>query len=374
MRLGVIQFGFVLQAASTAVAMTCVLGVASLLGDRLGVRDGALLAVVYCVVFPLGIISDTGFTTLRILDRFASIAWTGVVVETSRVVLLAFCVVSFGSLMSVVIALVVYEALKALTAGALAARAIGRELQCSFLDASAMRSVSSKWEIARASAHTNVLSYARLIQNQAPPLIMAAIGTTAQVGLYKVGAAVATMIGKVIEPASTAILPRIARLVEVNDYRRLDGLVRHATVLAGSLLALTYGIRPRFRTDILKALGGDAAVLAGTAVAIMGVAQVVNGTVFWNYPLLMAGRRSGLVALTTMVGALLQIALLPVLFLELGVTGAAIAYCSGVLAANALATACAVRLLSARRSGSPRAGVDRHDDIQPPVVAPEESV
>ena len=372
--LGVIQFGFVLQAASTALAVTCVLGVASLLGDRLGVREGALLAAVYCGVFPLGVISDTGFTTLRVLDRFANIAWTGVAVEIVRVVLLAFCVLSFGSLMSVVIALVVYEAVKAIAAGAVAAHAVGRELHYSILDTDAIGSVSSKWAIARASAHTNVLSYARLIQNQAPPLVMAAIGTTAQVGLYKVAAAVATMIAKMVEPASSAILPRIARLVEFNNYRRLDGLVRQATIGAGGVLVLSYGVVLLFRTDILKALGGDAAVLAGSAVAIMGIAQVLNGTVFWNYPLLMAGHRSGLVALSTAAGALLQIALLPILFLELGVTGAAIAYCSGVVAANTLATAWAVRLLGARRSGSVRSGVSRHNDLQPPLISSEESV
>ena len=60
--------------------------------------------------------------------------------------------------------------------------------------------------------HTLVIQYSRVVQTQLPAVLLGALAGTTQAGIYKIGTAATAIIGKIIQPASQALLPRISRL------------------------------------------------------------------------------------------------------------------------------------------------------------------
>ena len=55
--------------------------------------------------------------------------------------------------------------------------------------------------------HTLVIQYSRVVQTQLPAVLLGALAGTTQAGIYKIGTAATAIIGKIIQPASQALLP-----------------------------------------------------------------------------------------------------------------------------------------------------------------------
>lgn len=321
---GVFRFSYLIDAATGIAAFLIVVALAPMVGPWLIGEEGAWLIILFGVSLLVSTVDDSSISVTRLLGGFRLLAGYTVLLEIFRIVAIGCALLLDQSLTAVVVALVVYEFACGLVNYAVAASLFAR--------ASGMRLV--RWSLEgfrdqRAMLgtvmHTNVLSYARIAQVQFPTLLLGVVTTPASVGLYKIGVAAASLIGRVGDPASAAVLPRLSRLWAGGQLDEIRRLIRSATVTVVPLAALAFALLVILRDPVLRLLGGVEAVDAGPVLILAGLAQAANAGLFWNTGLLFAAGRSGAVSMIAIGTAVLQLALLFPLVAAYEETGAAIA-------------------------------------------------
>jgi O-antigen/teichoic acid export membrane protein len=343
---GVLQFGYLASFASGALGFAVVAGMAPFVGPRLIGSHGALLFVLY----GLTLLSSTGdipsTSLLQVLGRFRAVAGLTVFREAARIAFVAVAVFEFHSLVAVVALLLVHDALMGVVGVAVAARAFRRHAV-----------TVSLWEPALAEAkddrrgmlgmmfHTNLITYAQLVQAQGPTLLLGVLTGPVSVGIFKLGMAAAAAVGQLTTPAWRAVMPRLTRLWADSDFAATRQLLRQSTLLAACVLIPAAGATVLLRHPLLTLFGGHQAARAGTVFALLAAAQVLNGILFWNGPLLYASHRVRLVTAIYLPCAALMLGLVYVFFRLWGVNGAAGALLVTVVLSNWLQTVAALRAL-----------------------------
>jgi O-antigen/teichoic acid export membrane protein len=254
------------------------------------------------------------------------------------------------NLVSVVVALVVYAvvgaAVSLFVANHVFSRASGRSL---------IGKIPSQFTERRAMLrtvfHTNVVSYARIAQVQLPTLLLGALTTTTEVGLYKIGAAAGAMVGRTADPVYASILPRLSRLWALDKRDEIARLLRQATPVAAAVVGTTLVLLIVFRAPLLRLIGGDDAVDAAPVLVLVGVGYAVSSILFWNTSLLFAAGRSGIVSLIALVSVVVQAVLLVPLAITYEASGAALALGASLTLSNLLAAVLALRELRAVPTG-----------------------
>ena len=171
-----------------------------------------------------------------------------------------------------------------------------------------------KREMFSTLVHTNVASYGRLAMTQLPTVLLGVISTVTQVGIYKVGMAVGAAVGRLADPAMSAILPRIARLWATLQIDELKRLLYNGTRVAVGVIGPAALAVIAFREPIIQLITGDATVSGTVAILVIAtVGYAINGILFWNGPLLFATGRAKWVAAMWLLGGALQVALIAVL-------------------------------------------------------------
>lgn len=354
----VFRFGYAVDAAMGVAAFAIVVGLAPLVGPHLIGEHGSSLIVLYALTLLVSTVDETSVSILRVLDRFRLLAWHTVILEGLRVLAVGLALLIDRSLASVLIALVAYQLLRAVVNWLAAALVFSRASTVSLWRRSSGR-FGQRRAMLRTIFHTNLVSYSRLAQVQLPTLLLGALSTTTQVGLYKIGTAAGAIVGRAADPAYAAVLPRLSRLWSSGKWAEIRGLLRSATVIAAGILGVVLFLVIVFRDPILRLLGGgDVAVAAAPVLVLVGVAQAMNGVLFWNTGLLFAAGRSGIVSLTAVGSALLQLALVVPLVATWDATGAAIALCVSMVLSNLVLTALAVQSLRSPSRKSVRDGGD----------------
>jgi O-antigen/teichoic acid export membrane protein len=193
--------------------------------------------------------------------------------------------------------------------------------------------------------HTNLVTYAKLIPAQVPTLLLGAMRSPAEVGGFKVATAIAAAAVKLVDPAWAAVMPRLSRLWSSGRRAEIRDLLVQATIGACFVLALTALLAFVLRVPLLRIVGGENATTATTVLVLSLIGGVVNGTLFWNTPLIYAAREARLAVVAYVLSSLLLAPLLVVGIDAWGANGAAVALLVFIVVLNLILTAMALKVL-----------------------------
>jgi O-antigen/teichoic acid export membrane protein len=181
---------------------------------------------------------------------------------------------------------------------------------------------------------TNVVSYARIAQVQAPTLLLGLLTTPGEVGLYKIGTAAGSVLGRIAAPAYASVLPRLSRLWSQGRHDEIRALLRQTTPVAAIVAGAAFALLVVFRVPILHALGGEEATAATTVLTLSAVGFLGAAIVFWYPSLMFAIGRPGAVAALALVTTAVQLGLVVPLTSRWGADGAALALCVTMMLTN----------------------------------------
>jgi O-antigen/teichoic acid export membrane protein len=358
---GIVQMSYLIDLSTGVVGFVVVAALAPVVGPGLIGHGGTTLILLYALTLLVSTVDESAITVLRLLDRFRLIATYTIPIEVVRIGLVAGALAAFHSLPAVLIALVVYQALTGLI-NVIAATSVFRRATGERVTKPALELVRDQRRgMLRMIFHTNVVSYARIAQVQLPTLVVGTIAGATEVGLYKVGMAAAAAVGRIADPAYVALLPRLSRLWAAGRREDVRRLIERASLVSVPAMAVAVTGLILLRSPILELLGGGRSALgAGTVVVLAGLAQAVNGALFWNQGLLFVTERSRLVARLALLGMAIQLTLLVPLVEAWGANGAAVSFIASMTITNVAAAWLGLRELS---RAAPRAGPEEGEAV-----------
>ncbi|HYP48607.1 MAG TPA: oligosaccharide flippase family protein [Thermoleophilaceae bacterium] len=336
---GVFQLGYGVDAVTGLLGFAVVAALAPFVGPALIGDGGTVLIILYALVLLAQTVDESSFTVLRLLDRFRLIATYTVVLEAGRVALVAGALAVYGTITSVAVALVAHRVLAGAAAAAAAAGVFRRVTGVRLTSLALAKAREDRPQLLRTMLHTNVVSYARLAQTQLPTVLVGALAGATQAGVYKVGMAAAVMVGRIIDPAYAALLPRLSRLWSAGRRGEIRRLVRRLSTVAIPAVMALAGALILLRTPVLDALGGAQASADAGPVLIFGtLAHALNASLLWNVPALYAAGRANLVSRLAMAAAAAQLLALFPLVDAYEASGAALSLLISMLVLNLGAT------------------------------------
>jgi O-antigen/teichoic acid export membrane protein len=344
------RFGYGIDALTGVLGFLVVASMAPFVGPFLLGHGGTQLVLLFGLTLLVSTVDESSATALRLMGRFRLLAFYMSGLEAIRVAAIGVALLIDRSLTAVLVALVVYDLAGAATnwlvANHVFSRASGRSLI-----GRASEPFTERRAMLRMIFHTNVVSYARIAQVQLPTLLLGALTSTSQVGLYKVGSAAGAIVGRVADPVYAAVLPRLSRLWAAQKRDELLRLIRDATPVSAGIAAATLSLLLGFHSSVLRLIGGSEASAAVYVLVFVGTGYAVSGMLFWNTSLLFATGRSGIVSLTALLSAFLQVSLLVPLTFAFEASGAALALCASLIVSNLVAAAFGLRELRAPPTG-----------------------
>ena len=232
-----------------------------------------------------------------LLDRFGLIATYSWSLELARVALIVGAIQFFDSLMAVVVAVVI-ATLAAGVVNAIVAARVFRSAHGLSLARSQLGDVRPRGTPSRCSGRCPTPSLSRTAgscRRSFRRLLLGAIAGATQTGIYKVGMAAATVVGKLIDPASAALLPRLSRLWSAGRLQRTASADLPGLPHLGS--GHVPGVRGGCRLPGSRSFASSAAARPARRRArccVLGAAtQALYGLVFWHSTLLFAADRTG---------------------------------------------------------------------------------
>lgn len=349
---GVFRLGYGIDALTGVLGFAVVALAAPFAGPWLVGSDGAQLMLLFALTLLASTLDDSSVTVLRLMGRFRLLATYMTGLEALRVAAVALALYVEPSLTSVLVALVVYDVVGAGVNWLMASRVFSQASGLSLL-ARPTIGFSERRAMLRTVFHTNVVSYARIAQVQLPTLLLGALTTTTQVGLYKVGAAAGSIVGRIADPIYASILPRLSRLWAAERRDEIARLLRQATPIAAAVIGVALLLLIVFASPILRLIGGAEATEAVPVLVLVGVGYAVSGILFWNTSLLFAAGRSRTVSLVAVASAILQIGLVVPLAAAWGATGAAMALSVSLVVSNLVMSYLALRALREAPADAP---------------------
>lgn len=359
---GIAQFSYAIDLGAGILGFLVVSAIAPLAASSL--LDGEYSAAIF-ILYGLTMLAGTTETTsnalLQLSGRFGTIFRLTVIRESLRMGLVLIALLTTDSLLAVVLALVVMEAVMAVLRTAAAGQAISDRFDgMSLWQPSLSTTKGIRRQMAGMVLHTNVISYVKIVAAQGPTLLLGMMRTPAEVGAFKIGMAIAAVVGKPADPAWAAVLPRFAKLRAAGKRNEMRALIRETTIVAFVGISALGAVAVLFRDPLLRLFGGQEALIAAPVVVLGVLARIVNGALFWNSPLLYALKRAG-TASAIFVGA--SVAFVPVLVASIdrwGANGAAGALLFWNVVVNTGLSIAALRALRqvssspAASSGQPR--------------------
>jgi O-antigen/teichoic acid export membrane protein len=346
----VFRLAYLIDFGTVAWALAALAVLAPLVGPSVIGEGGVALVLVYALTLVGQALETTSLSVLRLFDRFRRASSIGVASEVARVALVAVAVGVGDDLIFVAAAVAIAKlggGIANITAAARTFRATAQGWDLTDRVGSMAR--DERKAMLGTIFHTNIVAYARVAQVQVPTLLVGAIAGTTQTALYKVGMAVAGGVTKIVDPATTALLPRFTRLWSAGRTADLRRLIRQATMISVPVAFAAFVLLVVLREPVLHALGGGPeAAGAETVLILAAAANVLNAAVFWRGALLYAvGRVRVLTAISVPMTAA-QVAAVALLTPEFGANGAAFAF-AGTMAFSAVALSiAAVRALEER--------------------------
>lgn len=174
----------------------------------------------------------------------------------------------------------------------------------------------------------------RLLQSELTVLLLGAIAAPADVGLFRIAVATATVTAAPMTVLIQVAVPIIARLYADRDLRRLQlfvSYVAYAQTAAVLALSLPLLIAPEF---FLSLAFGEGFAPAANAMRIVLVGQIANAAFGPNTTLLNMGHQERRVTRAMAVGLALNFVTVILLVRSMGIEGAAIGLVLSLMAWN----------------------------------------
>ena len=347
----IVKFGYLVDASTGVLAFAVVAALSGLAGEALVGTDGTTLILLYAITLMLSFGDDTAKGILFLFSRFGVVAWFALGQEVVRIGLVVGALARFHSLRAVVVALVLVDLVAAvaypMVASSVFARASGGERLRPVRRRAAPK---DRRDMVRMIFHTNLVSYAKVIQARGPTLLLGWLtGSAVGVGVYRIGMTAASLLGAVADPALKAVHPRIARLWAAGRRAEVVTLLKQTSRVSFPLMAGLASTLFLARRPLLEAAGAGADLERAADVLAVGmIGYAVSGALFWNTQFLLATGHSGRLALITLGTALaVLVPLLAILIDVAGVLGAALATSVSMVVMNVWAGVEAVRTLLA---------------------------
>lgn len=348
---GIFQYCYRIDFATSVTALVVISILAPVIGPGLvgsaGVELMPLFALTLIAAFP----DETSIAILRLFDRFKLVAIYSAAIDAARVVLLLVSLLVFESLLAVVFVLIAGKLARGTVSAVLAAREFNASSGDARLWAPAIRSMATdeRRAVRKNLFHTSFITYGRISQHQLPTLLLGALTGPLETGVYKIGTAAGAILGRLVDPASAALLPRLTRLWSAGNLRAVRRVVLSASIISvPAMLVLLAGL-VLLREPALRILGGEAATAAGTVLILAAAAQALYGALFWHTSILLAARRAAVVSALTVTAGAIQVAALLILVPEGGATGAATALLLSQAVMNLVLASLALRMLQRKR-------------------------
>jgi O-antigen/teichoic acid export membrane protein len=345
---GIAQFSYLVDLGAGVVGFVVIAAMAPVVVPHLAHGShGPGLFVLYAFTMLATTTETTSIALLQLYGRFGTILRLTLTREAMRFGFVLGALLAADSLVAVVVALVLMEMVMGTTWTLAANHTVSDQAGGGALWRPALAATRG---IRRAMAamvfHTNVISYVKIVAAQGPTLLLGAMRPAAEVGAFKVGMSIAAVAGKPADVAWAAALPRLARLRAAGRGDAIWNLIRQTSLGAFCVIAALGLVEVVLSTPLLRLVGGTEAAAAGASVLVLGVlAQLVNGTLFWNSPLLYALKRA---ATASSILVLASVVFVPVLIASIdrwGATGAAGALVFWNVIVNAGLSVAAVRAL-----------------------------
>ncbi|MEK6328613.1 MAG: oligosaccharide flippase family protein, partial [Actinomycetota bacterium] len=344
---GIFQLSYLIDAVTGLLGFALVVALSFVVGPGLVGGNGTLLIVLFATAVLASTVGDSSLAVLRLLDRYRLVATYTVGLEAARVGLLAGALLISEGLVPVILALLAQRMLVTVVQVATAATSFRAAMGRSLFRESALDAVTdTRRQMITTVLHTNVVSYARLAQTQLPTVVLGAISGPLQAGLYRIGMAAASAVGRLADPAYAALLPRLSRLFAAGRRESVRRLIVQSSLFSIPVMVAAFALVVALREPILELLGGQGATHAAPVLVAGAAAFAINGAVFWNIGVLFAAGRTQVVAVIAVTAALTQVALLIPLVVTLDATGAALAFLGSMALSNLLITVIALRLLA----------------------------
>ncbi len=291
---GLFQITFLVDLATDVFGFLVIVAVAPMLGS--GITGGNYELVIIGGLALIASSPDETFTAiLRLLDRFKLIAIYSAVAELSRVVLVLLGLLLFHSLVAVLVALVLARLVRSTASMLIGASVLRRSVTNVRLARPAFSRLDrrTRREILGMMLHTNFVGYGRVVQVQVPTLLLGGLVGTTETAIYKLGMAGASFLGKLADPASSALMPRFSRMWADRRFSEIRQLIRQTSRLSVPTMFVAFVILVVLRIPFLELLGaGDSTSSAATVLVIGAAAQGLYGAVFWNRSLLFAAKKA----------------------------------------------------------------------------------
>jgi O-antigen/teichoic acid export membrane protein len=342
---GVFQLSYLIDAGLGIVGFAVVVPIAFLVGPHLA-EDGTLLVLLYGLTLLASTVDASSTSLLQVVRQYPTITGLIVVREIARVSLVSIALFGFGSLVAVMVFLVVQDTLTGALGVFLAMRAFRRRSGATLLEPALSRVHDIRRPFLSMIFHSNLITYGRLTQVQVPPLVLGAFAGPLEVGVFKIGLAAAAGVGQIYVPAWNAVLPRLSRLLSARRVGAVRRLLAQSSAVAFALMVSAGALAILLREPLLRLLGGGEATAAATVFVLCILAQLVNGTVFWNDSLLYAAGRAGLVSKIYLPSVALMLGLVLVLGHVWGANGVAVAVLVTSCVTNLGYTVAALRVLA----------------------------
>jgi O-antigen/teichoic acid export membrane protein len=347
---GTFQLAWLVDVLTGVAGFLIIVGLAVFVGTDLtsGAEPGVI--VLAGLILLAACAEDTCSSILFLFDRFRLLAAYSATIEVVRVALVLLALVVYESLVAVLVAIVVTRLARAAVSTLLAVRVFDQRCSGARLTNPQLRHVprDERNPMLTMMFHTNFITYGRAAESHLPTLLLGGLAGLTETGIYKVGTAAAAALGKIIDPASAALLPRLAKYWAAGHVRHVRRLIRNTSLISVPSMLILVAVMVVFQEPILELVGGEeAARHAGGVLILAGIGQALYGAVFWHTTLLFTARRAGMVSITVLSAAAIQLGLLLLLVPTQGAMGAAIALLVGRLIANGTQTA--VALLTLRR-------------------------
>ena len=353
---GVFRFGYAIDFGAGAIGFLLVAALAPFAGDRLAGDAGPLVFFLYGLVLLATTVETTSLAILRMHGRFGWILRLTVLREILRVGSIVLALAVFGTLAAVIVALILLETLVGGLAVVLAARAFAARTGIRLASRTREPLAGVRRAMLRMMFHANLIGYAKIVPAQGPTMLLGALRDPAEVGIFKIGMAVASAVGKPADPAWAAVMPRLARLRADRLAAEALRLVRQSSLVLFAVIAIPAAVAVALRGPILELFGGTEARAAGAVLVLACIGRLVNGTLFWNTPVLYAYKRAGVASRIFLTNLVVFAPLLVVLTTRWGATGAAAAGLVWTVLNNAALAVAAIRAIRERSDvGAPRA-------------------
>jgi O-antigen/teichoic acid export membrane protein len=310
--------------ATVALAIVAVTApfVAGLLVDD---PDAPKLMIFYAVGLWFSSLDTASGPILRVLDRYALSFLAGTFKALLRVGAIALVILNEGELEELVLARVAVEVLATLVLGGMSLYALGRVVRGHWGASTALLREQRR-EIRGFLVHTNIAGILRMAAVKLDKLLVGALTTPANVGLYKVATQFGSAPLLVTDALDTVTYPTFAKAYPTERRREIREIAVRMTALLSVFAVPVAVILAIEAEEVAELIGGESFRAAGPALAICLLAIVPHMLLFWQRSIILtAGHAAAQVRILSVV-TVVQLGTLVALVPLWGATGAAVSF------------------------------------------------